>query len=63
MPDIVIMCPTTKKVVPTGLTTETIKLGSLTGMDFKLQCAACKRIHTWRSKHAWEYKEPPECET
>jgi hypothetical protein len=63
MPDIVIMCPTTKRVVPTGLTTEKIKLDSLSGMDFKLQCPACKRIHRWRSKHAWEYKEEPKCET
>jgi len=57
MSDIVIRCPTTKRVVPTGLSTDKVKLSSLSGIDFKLQCPACFRLHTWRTKDAWEYKE------
>jgi hypothetical protein len=57
MTEIVIRCPTTKKVVPTGLSTEKIKLDSLSGIDFKLECPACRRLHTWRRKDAWEHCE------
>jgi hypothetical protein len=62
MSDIVFKCPATKRVVPTGLTTEKVKLNSLSGISFKLRCPACLRIHTWRSKDAWEHKEEPKPE-
>ena len=55
MPDIVIRCPNLGRVVPTGLTTEKIKLSSLSGIKLRLQCPACLKIHKWSQKEAWIY--------
>ena len=55
MPEIVIKCPTTKKVVPTGLISEKIRLDSLSGIIFKLRCPACLKIHKWKRDDAWIY--------
>lgn len=53
MPDIVIRCPMFEKVVPTGLTTEQIKLDSLSDLVIPLRCPACQKLHKWRRKDAW----------
>jgi len=55
MPDIVIRCPNLGRVVPTGLTTEKIKLSSLSGIKLRLQWPACLKIHKWGHKEAWIY--------
>ena len=56
MPEIMIRCPNFGRIVPTGLTTEKIKLSSLSGR-FKLRvlCPACLKIHRWGQKEAWIY--------
>jgi len=41
--------------VPTGLTTEKIKLSSLSDLKFRLQCPACLKIHRWGQREAWTY--------
>jgi hypothetical protein len=53
MPDIMILCPTLKRAVPTGLTTEKIKLESLSGIKIPLRCPACLKTHHWERKDAW----------
>jgi hypothetical protein len=55
MPEIMIRCLNTKRVVPTGLTTEKIKLSSLSGLKLRLQCPACLKLHRWGQKEAWLY--------
>jgi hypothetical protein len=57
MPRIVIRCPTTGTVVPTGLTTEQIKFNSLAGITMPVECPACHRLHQWKRKDAWVEKE------
>jgi hypothetical protein len=59
MPDILFRCPTTKRVVPTGLTTDKVKLSSLSGITFTLRCPACLRNHKWQKKDVWEHEERP----
>jgi hypothetical protein len=53
MPKIMILCPTVRKAVPTGLTTEKIKFDSLAGITIPLQCPACLKIHKWEKEEAW----------
>jgi hypothetical protein len=55
MPEIMIRCPNTRRVVPTGLTTEKIKLGSLSGLKLRLLCPACLKWHRWGQKEALMY--------
>jgi hypothetical protein len=57
MPEIVIRCPNTRRVVPTGLTTEKIKLGSLSGLKLSVLCPACLKSHRWGQKDAWIYDQ------
>ena len=52
MPKIMIKCPVREQAVPTGLTTETIKLYSIT-IRLKLRCPACDQFHKWDCKDAW----------
>lgn len=52
MPKIMIKCPVREKAVPTGLTTEAIKLYSIT-MRLKLRCPECEEFHKWDCKDAW----------
>jgi len=53
MLDIVIVCPTFNKAVPTGLKTEQIKLASLSGLILSLSCPACQKVHQWQHYQAW----------
>ena len=39
----------------TGLTTEKIKLSSLSSLKLRLQCPACLKSHRWGQKEAWLY--------
>jgi hypothetical protein len=55
MPEIMIRCPNTNRVVPTGLTTEKIKLSSLSNLKLPLLCPACLKTHRWGQKEAWIY--------
>ena len=41
--------------MPTGLTTEKIKLSSLSDLKLRLQCPACLKIHKWGWKEALLY--------
>jgi hypothetical protein len=50
-----IRCPNLGRIVPTGLTTEKIKLSSLSDVKLRLQCPACLKIHKWGQKEAWIY--------
>jgi len=52
MPNIMIRCPTFGTAVPTGLTTDMIKLDTLQ-ITLTLRCPACKKIHKWKQKDAW----------
>jgi hypothetical protein len=53
MPMIMIQCPTFKRAVPTGLTTENIKLDSLSGLAIPFQCPVCLKTHRWEREQAW----------
>jgi hypothetical protein len=53
MPMIMIQCPTFKRAIPTGLTTESIKFGSLSGLAIPLQCPVCLKTHRWERAEAW----------
>jgi hypothetical protein len=55
MPEIMIRCPNLGRIVPTGLTTEKIKLSSLSDLKLRLQCPACLKTHKWGQKEAWIY--------
>jgi len=55
MPEIVIRCPNLRRIVPTGLTTEKIKLGSLSDLKLRLLCPACLKWHQWGQKEALIY--------
>jgi hypothetical protein len=52
MDDILIRCPTLHWAVPTGLTTEMIKLDTLE-IPLTMRCPACRQIHQWERKDAW----------
>ena len=55
MPEILIRCPNLGRIVPTGLTTEKIKLSSLSDLKLRLLCPACLKWHRWGQKEAWIY--------
>ena len=55
MPEIMIRCPNLRRIVPTGLTTEKIKLSSLSDLKLPLLCPACLKTHKWGQKDAWIY--------
>jgi hypothetical protein len=55
-----IRCPIVGTAVPTGLTTETIKFESLSGVTVPLQCPACGKLHKWEHRDAWVEKDAPE---
>jgi len=52
MARILIRCPTFDKSVPTGLTTNMIKLDAL-DITLTVRCPACHKIHKWKQKDAW----------
>ena len=56
MSEILIRCPNLGRVVPTGLTTEKIKLSSLSDLKLRLHCPACLKIHRWGQKDALLYE-------
>jgi hypothetical protein len=56
MPRIMISCPTRQEAVPTGLTTDIIKLNTL-DIPLTMRCPACDRIHRWKQKNAWIEEE------
>ena len=43
MPDIMIRCPKLRTVVPTGLTTETVKFESIPNIAIPFRCPACQK--------------------
>jgi hypothetical protein len=51
-----ISCPTRQEAVPTGLTTDIIKLNTL-DIPLTMRCPACDRIHRWKQKNAWIEEE------
>jgi hypothetical protein len=53
MPMIMIQCPTFKRAIPTGLTTENIKFDSLSGLAIPVQCPVCLKTHRWERADAW----------
>jgi hypothetical protein len=54
MPRIMVRCPKTRKAIPTGLTSELIKLDTLeTELTLTVCCQACGRCHKWKLKDAW----------
>ena len=55
MPEILIRCPNTGRIVSTGLTTEKINLSSLSNLKLPLLCPACLKSHRWGQKEAWIY--------
>jgi hypothetical protein len=63
MPRIMIRCPNTDNVVPTGLNTELIKLDSMkirvdsVIFAMTVRCTACKMMHEWTYKDAWIEEE------
>jgi hypothetical protein len=52
MPNIMIRCPVFNTAVPTGLTTDMIKLDNL-DITLSMRCPACRNIHQWKQKDAW----------
>jgi hypothetical protein len=52
MARILIRCPIFDKSVPTGLTTNMIKLDTL-DITLSMRCPACDRIHKWKQKDPW----------
>lgn len=60
---IMIRCPMFDQPVPTGLTTEMIKLDSLSipfnslTITLTLRCPACNELHIWKHKDAWVEEE------
>jgi hypothetical protein len=59
MARILIRCPTFNKAVPTGLTTNKIKLDSL-DLTLSLVCPACGIVHEWKQTDAWVEREQDE---
>ena len=59
MPDIMIRCPKLRTVVPTGLTTETVKFESIPNIAIPFRCPACQKTHKWRPGDAWVDKRRP----
>jgi hypothetical protein len=56
MADILIRCPTLHWAVPTGLTTDIIKLDTLE-IPLTMRCPACRQLHQWQQKDAWIEEE------
>jgi hypothetical protein len=56
MSRIMIRCPTLNWPVPTGLTTDMIKLDSM-NMTLIVHCPACDGDHEWKQEDAWVEKE------
>jgi hypothetical protein len=52
MANIVIRCPASRQVIPTGLTTDMIVLDAM-DITLALQCPVCGNTHTWKQKDAW----------
>jgi hypothetical protein len=55
MPRIMIRRPTRQEAVPTGLTTDIIKLDTL-DIPVTMRCPR-DRIHRWKQKNAWIEEE------
>jgi hypothetical protein len=51
MSRIMMTCPSTGSIVPTGHRTPEIKLGEGTGTR-SFRCPVCSQIHTWEEKDA-----------
>ena len=59
MPRIMILCPRLKWAVPTGLTTDMVKLDSMFDeMKVTFKCPACGANHCWMRKDAWIERSP-----
>jgi hypothetical protein len=50
MPDILIHCPITGRVVPTGLATETVIFETLPDIAIPLNCPRCGQTHFWNRR-------------
>jgi hypothetical protein len=47
MPRLMIMCPDTKKLIPTGLSMDKHSFDASTLEDNTVRCPACGKDHTW----------------
>jgi len=53
MPKIMIICPTTKQPVRTGLDFPRELFETINIRDTTTKCPACGRVHTWSKKDAF----------
>lgn len=53
MARIMIMCPTIRKPVPTGLRTDMVIFESLPDVAMPVSCQECDAQHLWRPRDAW----------
>jgi hypothetical protein len=58
MANIVIRCPVSQQVVPTGLTTGMIVLDDM-NITVVLKCPVCRQLHKWKQNDAWVDGMPP----
>jgi hypothetical protein len=52
MPRIMIKCPTTGKLIPTGMAADQNSFDSSTFTNNSVQCPECGRMHTWSKQDA-----------
>lgn len=50
MGHVLMRCPTTNRLVPTGVITDPASFASSQFEDNESDCAACGRMHTWSKK-------------
>jgi hypothetical protein len=58
MPNVMTWCPTLQRAVPTGVTTEMVRLDTLQ-IASTFHCPLCGRDHTWQRADAWVDGCPP----
>lgn len=57
MPNVMIVCPVTKKDVATGLNMDEQSFKSSTLSENSFNCPLCNKTHTWDKKDAFLKKE------
>jgi hypothetical protein len=50
MPSLLIKCPTTQKLIPTGIAADKSSFESGQFSNNSVKCAACGQIHTWNKQ-------------
>jgi hypothetical protein len=51
--EILILCPRTSALIPTGLRIDWVVFKSLPPVAVPLRCPACRQIHKWKPRDAW----------